>query len=1067
MKTRSIVLFAACLALALPAVLARPPVAATPPIAGPPPPRFPANVPATLEAPARRVTTLAKVDPSLLAAEGPVTVVIRFADPPLSVAVGPNAKRVAPRLDATQQRAYHRRLMVGQGPVVNAVTRNGGRVIARLTRSLNAVVANVESTAIVRLAELAPVITIRPVGNYELDLAQTVPYVGAAAVHGLGVDGTGVRVAVLDSGVDYTHRNLGGAGTAEAYRAAYGENPDADANTQLDGLFPTDKVIGGYDFVGEVWPLGPNGLAGVLAPDPDPIDRQGHGTHVADIIAGESLDGSHRGVAPGARLYAFKVCSAVATSCSGVAILQGLERAMDPDQNGDLSDAVDVVNLSLGSSYGQIQDDSAGAVQNLVDFGIVVVASAGNSGDKPYVVGAPSIAPGVISVAQTQVPSAFAMALRATQDGVTVFYPNTAPVDWAPVLAEVSGTLVHVGRGCPGDAYPEGVDLAGKIALIDRGVCAVSLKVDRAADAGAIGAIIVNNVPGDPPTFSFGGGDTLVPTLVISQADGNALKAKLISPSPVTATFAPDVGTPLVGSLVSSSSRGPASSNQAIKPDLGAPGASVSAEAGTGSGESAFGGTSGAAPMVSGAAALLLEAFPTLAPHEVKARLMNTAERDILVNPVSQPGVLAPVTRIGAGEVRVDRAHATDTIAYDRDSRIASLSFGYRSLNAASPITTLRKAIEVCNLGSTPRTYTAENLFRYAEDAATAAVTVTFTPASVDVPAGGKGYFRVSLAVNPALLPDWFLAGGARGGDGEALRLNEFDGHVLIRGGAETIALPWHLLPRKAADMRPDTRQVLLVGDPGEESGIVTVSNTRGSTVGVTEVFDLLGTSPLDYPSPPLPGADYALVDLKSFGARTFSAGGVAYVEFAVSTHGEPSHPNYPAGIEIDIDVTGDGDPDFAVYHKELTGFAQTGQNVTAVYNVATQTELPVRFFTDCDLDASVMVFRVRLSDLGIGLGDPMQIIVWGYDNYFTGWTTDYIADGSYLILYTPGLPRFVTGPQTLSAASGASVELAVERDPVWGPLAELYSPSHTGILLFHRQAATRRWTDEIHVTVP
>ncbi|CAG0993980.1 hypothetical protein ARNL5_03472, partial [Anaerolineae bacterium] len=388
------------------------------------------------------------------------------------------------------------------------------------TRSLNAVIANVESTAIARLAELAPVITIRPVGNYELDLAQTVPYLGAGAVQGLGVDGTGVRVAVLDSGVDYTHRNLGGAGTAEAYLAAYGESPDADATKRPDGLFPTPKVIGGYDFVGEVWPLGPDGLAGALAPDPDPIDREGHGTHVADIIAGESLDGSHVGVAPGARLYAFKVCSAVATSCSGVAILQGLERAMDPDQNGDLSDAVDVVNLSLGSSYGQIQDDSAGAVQNLVDFGIVVVASAGNSGDKPYVVGAPSIAPGVISVAQTQVPSAFAMALRATQDDVTTIYPNTAPVDWAPVVAEVSGTLVQVGRGCPGDPYPEGVDLAGKIALIDRGVCAVSLKVDWAADAGAIGAIIVNNVPGDPPTFSFGGGDTLVPTLVISQADG-------------------------------------------------------------------------------------------------------------------------------------------------------------------------------------------------------------------------------------------------------------------------------------------------------------------------------------------------------------------------------------------------------------------------------------------------------------------------------------------------------------------------------------------------------------------
>jgi subtilisin family serine protease len=1066
-KTRSFLFPAACLALALPLVLAKPPVAVQPLPAGPPPPRHAVHAPATLDASAPRVGAPAKVDPSLLAGEGLVTVVIRFVDPPLSVAVGPNSKRLPPRLNAAQQRAYHRKLRVSQGAVVNAVTRNGGQVIARLTRSLNAVIANVEAPAIVRLAELAPVATIRPVGNYELDLSQTVPYLGAAAVHGLGVDGTGVTVAVLDSGVDYTHRNLGGAGTVEAYAAAYGASPEADENKQLGGLFPTPKVIGGYDFVGEVWPSGPDGLDGPLAPDPDPIDYAGHGTHVADIIAGLSLDGLHVGVAPGAKLYAFKVCSAVATSCSGVAILQGLERAVDPDDNGDLSDAVDVVNLSLGSSYGQIQDDSAGAVQNLVDFGIVVVASAGNSGDKPYVVGAPSIAPGVISVAQTQVPSAFAIALRATQDGGETLYPNTATVDWAPILDEVSGMLVYVGRGCPGDAYPTGVDLTGKIALIDRGVCAVSLKVDRAADAGAIGVIIVNNTPGNPPSFSFGGGDTLVPTIVISQADGNDLKAKLALPSPVTATYAPDVGTPLIGSMVTSSARGPAPSNQAIKPDLGAPGSSLSAEVGTGAGETAFGGTSGAAPMVAGAAALLLEAYPTLAPHEVKARLMNTADRNILINPVTLPGTLAPITRIGAGEVRVDRAHATDTIAYDRDSKIASLSFGYRSFNAATPVTTLRKTIAIDNLGSSPRTYTAENLFRYAEDAATAAVAVSFTPAAVEIPPGGKGYLRMSLAVTPALLPDWTLAGGGVVGDGERLRRNEFDGHVVIRGGAETIALPWHLLPRKAADMRPQTRALALVGDPGEETGVLTVHNTRGSTAGVTEVFDLLGTSPLDYPSPPVPGADYAVVDLKSFGVRTFYAGAVPYIQFAVSTHGEAAHPNYPAGIEIDIDVTEDGNPDFAVYHKELTGFAETGQNVTAIYDIATDTELPALFFSDCDLNSGIMVFLVRLSDLGIDLYAPMNIVVWGYDNYFTGWTTDVIADGPYMIRYTPGLPRFFGAPETLLADPGASAELRLERDPVLSPFGDLWSPSHTGVLLFHRQAATRRWTDEIQVTVP
>ena len=188
-------------------------------------------------------------------------------------------------------------------------------------------------------------------------------------------------------------------------RAAYGAAPADPLNKTLDGLFPTAKVVGGYDFVGEGWPTT------ALAPDPDPIDFNGHGTHVADIIAGKSADGTHKGMAPGATLLAVKVCSAVATSCSGVALLQGMDFALDPNGDGDTDDAVDVINMSLGSDYGQIEDDLTLASTNAVKLGVVVVVSAGNGGNKPYIVGSPSIAPGVISVAQTQVPSATAIPL--------------------------------------------------------------------------------------------------------------------------------------------------------------------------------------------------------------------------------------------------------------------------------------------------------------------------------------------------------------------------------------------------------------------------------------------------------------------------------------------------------------------------------------------------------------------------------------------------------------------------------------------------------------------------------
>ena len=106
------------------------------------------------------------------------------------------------------------------------------------------------------------------------------PYIGAAALQNLGVTGANIKIAVLDSGVDYTHRNLGGPGTAAAYTAAYGTAPSSTSNKTRDGLFPTAKVYEGYDFVGEDWPNGPR------SPDPDPIDFEGHGTHVADIAAG-------------------------------------------------------------------------------------------------------------------------------------------------------------------------------------------------------------------------------------------------------------------------------------------------------------------------------------------------------------------------------------------------------------------------------------------------------------------------------------------------------------------------------------------------------------------------------------------------------------------------------------------------------------------------------------------------------------------------------------------------------------------------------------------------------------
>ena len=319
----------------------------------------------------------------LLDMQGPVQLVVRLKDKPVAAAVGLNAKQRGAALTPAAQRNLARTLTTKQQALMDQIAALGGKELGRVSRALNAVIVEVDAAAVPKIAAMTGVASIRPIGEYEKHLGETVPYIGAAAVQAMGYDGTGVAVAVLDSGIDYLHYNLGGAGSVDEFNAN-------DPTVIEPGTFPTAKVVGGYDFVGEVWPSGP------LAPDPDPLDKgaaAGHGTHVADIIGGKSADGLHMGVAPGANLWAVSVCSKISTSCSGVALLQGMDFALDPNGDGDISDAVDVINMSLGSSYGQREDDLGLASANAVAFGVVVVVSAGNSADKPYVVGSPSSTP--------------------------------------------------------------------------------------------------------------------------------------------------------------------------------------------------------------------------------------------------------------------------------------------------------------------------------------------------------------------------------------------------------------------------------------------------------------------------------------------------------------------------------------------------------------------------------------------------------------------------------------------------------------------------------------------------
>lgn len=1004
----------------------------------------------------------AAAGPALVRTKGEVDLVIRLVDAPLAVMHGRNAKQLGGALNPGQQRTYLKMLARKQDGLMGQVRGLGGRELGRVSKALNAVFVRIDASKLPDIAALPGIEGIRPVIDYRIDLSDTVPYIGAAAAQAAGFDGTGIRVAVLDSGIDYTHADLGGPGTAAAYAAAYGTATSDPRNTTTDGLFPTAKVVGGFDFVGELWPATNAAICGVdadgsprtcLLPDPDPIDcgpaaipapcAGSHGTHVADIIGGND-GGSHKGVAPGASLYAVKVCSSVATSCSGVALIEGMDFALDPNGDGDISDAVDVVNMSLGSAYGQKEDDLSAASANAVNLGVIVVAAAGNNGDRPYITSSPASTPEAISVAQTQVPGATVFPLVINSPAsIAATYGNASTVDWAPIGAGFTSVPVaFVGRGCPdgsaaglppgGDPYL--ADPAGKIALIDRGTCAVSLKVDRAARAGAAGVLIGLVAPGDSISFSFGGGDAFVPTLVITQSTSNLIKANLTAP--VVVSVSPAVTVPLAGSMVSSSARGPSVGDQAVKPDLGAPGASVSAVAGSGTGSEAFGGTSGATPMIAGSAALLLHAYPSRTPSEVKALLMNTAETNIYINPATQPGVLAPITQIGGGEVRVDRALHSTTAAWDDDAATGSLSFGYGAV--ASPVA-LNKTVRVRNYGSTARTYSITPGFRYASDAASGAVTLT-APGSIVVAGNSSATFRVRMKVDPSKLPIWSLNGGSRGGDGFRLQEVEFDGYIGIADATDSIHVAWHLLPHRAADVSPASTSVTLTGG----AGTLGLANT-GTIGGRTDLFSLMGTSGrIPRKFLPGPGDNYAVVDLRAVGTRLVGIGGGAFgVQFAVNTFGARPHPNYPAEFDVYIDNNRDGRPDFVVFNAENGTFGSTGQNVTAVYDIVKKTA-SVFFFTDADLDSANAILTAPLSALGLMPGTQFDFSVYAFDNYFSGALTDAIQG----MTATLDTPRFVgSGIPASGVPAGGSSTLLINTVPG----GDVASPSQSGVLLMYR----------------
>jgi subtilisin family serine protease len=948
----------------------------------------------------KNVAGKGKIALSLKGVHGQIRVFVRLSSAPAAefAASGPAAVVTQARLNGAQQTR-----LIARAQKLD----KGVRVLGRTDRASNVVALRIDASKLDELARDPSVLAINRIVDYQLALTETVPYIGATAVQKAGFKGAGIKVGVVDSGIDYTHKAFGGPGTVAAYQAAYGTSNADPKNTTRDGLFPTARVVGGWDFIGESWPGPDPNVPEIEKPDPDPIDFEGHGTHVADIIGGQL------GVAPKVSLYALKVCSSVATSCSGVGLIQAVDWAVDPNHDGNTRDHLDILNMSLGSDYGSaFIDDLSLAVDRASRVGVLTVAASGNGGDKPWISGTPAAASSALSVAQTQVPSALAYPLVVdSPPTIAGTYPNTASLDWAPIGSGFAGNVAYVGRGCPAgsvggqpgaDTYL--ADPSGKVALIDRGACNVSLKVDRAAKAGAVAVLIGLIAPGDASSFSLGGGDTFVPAMVITQALSESIKANIAAPVHVSVSSA--VSLPLVGGMVGSSSRGPSIDLNLIKPEIGAPGASVSAVVGSGTGTEAFGGTSGATPMVAGSAALLFDAYPHRTVSEIKSLLMNTAETTIYNNRANTPGYLAPITRIGGGEVRVNRALRSPAAAWDRWAKSGDLSFGF--IDASKPLTTLTRWVRIRNYTTRTLTYAIGAKFRYANDRLNGAVSIS-VPGRITLAPRAQRTFAVTIRINGNKLREWSLDSGPAALDARALDTLEYDGYINFnnvathRDDKDPLHVAWQVLPRLAANVSAGSTSLVADGviSGGPFDGLPaakTVLTNKGVGKATVAEYSLVGSSPR------LPaavrGSNQPVIDLKGVGVQTYPVpanfcgpnASFVYV-IAISDWERETIGSYPGLFEVFLDIDKDGTPDYVVFNAPLSGPGTAGdvRTLSWVQNLATG-DASAFFFADHGTNDSNMILPLCGDQIGLDASaffKPMTMDVGAFDGYYTGNLTD------------------------------------------------------------------------------
>ncbi|HXF97780.1 MAG TPA: S8 family serine peptidase [Gaiellaceae bacterium] len=698
-----------------------------------------------------------------------VRVIVGLADPPLAQAAF--ARRLAglgPRrklnVASPFARSYLARLEAEQRRAAAAIRAAipQARIQRRFQILLNGLTVSVPYARLPRLLELGIAERVYPSLSYELNLNRGPSVIGAPQfAAATGATGEGVKVAVVDDGVDHEHPFLRPDGFS--YPPGFPKGPGATS----------PKVIVSRGFA-------PPGVSAA------PLDRERsfHGTHVAGIIAGARTDapagregvcveasgGCHpavqglQGVAPRAWIgnyRVFNVPQPLGGCCSANTpeIIAAFEAAV--------RDGMDIVNFSGGGPQTDPRTDALiPAVANMARAGVVPVISAGN--DRDFfglgTAGSPATAPDAISVGAVANAHVFGASISVLAPGGLPRIPFVPAEPIPPSWITSDQRLVDVGAVAGGNRLacaplPQG-SLRDAIALVVRGGCPYDVKAGFAAQAGARGLVVAENRPGDPTFALFSrlnGG-------IISDLDGVRLRTAMAGSGGVaTVRFTRDtleIPTTWAGVPTSFSAGGLTPFGHALKPDVTAPGAQIISSTlpeFAGDEYAVLDGTSFSAPHVAGAAALLLQRHPSWTPQQVKSALMSTAGPAFADTALTQE---ASVLVQGAGLVRVAAADAPLVFTDP-----PSLSFGYLDVRTGAASRAI--PLTVSDAGGGAGTWSVQ----VQAQVATAGAGVEAAP--VTVPAGGAAVIQVVARA----------AAGAQGGDNF--------GFLVLRRGDDVRRVPY------------------------------------------------------------------------------------------------------------------------------------------------------------------------------------------------------------------------------------------------------------------------------------